>query len=243
MGSSEAAKVPQSEVPPPLPSGRVVAASDATPLLRRLEVRHDAAPTPQYTVAGQYLKVQAPGGQAGMFALAQAPGRPLELLVKRGGPVADSLVALGEGDVVLLSGAQGKGFPVAEAAGRDVWLFAVGSGIAPIRALVQALVADQDRARHGKVTLYEGQREPEHFGFAAERAAWRAAGVTVVEVLSRPHHNWSGRTGHVQNALLEDRPDGAGAVAYLCGMKAMVEGVRETAATLGLPRERTFLNY
>ncbi len=241
MASNEAAKPPQSEPPPPLPAGRVVAASDATPLLRSLKVRHDAAPTPQYTVAGQYLKVQAPAGQAGMFALAQAPGRELELLVKRGSPVADSLIALGEGDVVLLSGAQGKGFPVAEAVGRDVWLFAVGSGIAPIRALVQALV--DDRARHGKVTLYEGQREPEHFGFAAERAAWRAAGVTVVEVLSRPHHNWSGRTGHVQNALLEDRPEGAGAVAYLCGMKAMVEGVRETAATLGLPRERTFLNY
>ena len=33
------------------------------------------------------------------------------------------------------------------------------------------------------------------------------------------------------------------AVAFLCGMKAMVEAARETLAKLGIPKERTHLNY
>ena len=95
----------------------------------------------------------------------------------------------------------------------------------------------------GKVRLYEGQREPQDFGFAGERVAWRAAAIETVEVLSRPHGDWSGRTGYVQAALLDDRPEVDRTVAYLCGMKGMVEAVRATLLTMGLPRERTHLNY
>src|SRR5262249_30588105 len=83
-----------------------------------------------YTTPGQYVKVRADGHE-GVFAIASAP-RPdrhdVELLVKRGGAVANALCAATIGDRFELSGALGRGFPLALARGRSLVLCAAGSG-------------------------------------------------------------------------------------------------------------------
>ena len=82
---------------------------------------------------GQVVEARTPAGAA-FFALASAPdpGATAELLVKRGGKVADALVAAATpGAQVDLTRPFGSGFPVEEAEGRDVLLFAAGSAIGP----------------------------------------------------------------------------------------------------------------
>jgi NAD(P)H-flavin reductase len=234
---------PASFVPVP-----VVDSWDETPSLRglALDLGGLGALSSQPGAPGQVLQLRASNG-VGYFALANAPqpdGR-VELLLKRGGTVADEVIARSRaGTEIEATAPFGSGFPVGEAAGRDVLLFAVGSGISPIRALVQHLIAT--RERYGKVVLFYGERSRPDFAFAREHERWAAAGVKVVLCASRPADDWEGPRGYVQevarsHAFAEVQPDGA--VAFLCGMKGMVSAARDMLSNAGLPVDRTYLNY
>ena len=72
-------------------------------------------------------------------------------------------------------------------------LFAAGSAIAPIRALVQHLIRRRDR--FGRVTLFYGQRHGAEFAYLGEHMAWERRGVRVVLCPSAPTTPGRGSAG------------------------------------------------
>jgi len=223
----------------------VLDAWDETPTLHviRLDLGGLAA---VHALPGQVVKVRAPSGEA-YFALASAPdpsGRA-DLLVKRGGRIADEVIAAAVTGATLETTAPfGKGFPVADAEGRDVLLFAAGSGIAPIRALVQHLTGRRDR--HGRITLFYGQRRGGDFAYRGEHLDWERKGVRVVLCPSGADDAWQGVRGRVQKVARSLAFGGAppgDAVAFVCGMSAMVNDVKATLKEWGVPPERVHLNF
>jgi sulfhydrogenase subunit gamma (sulfur reductase) len=223
----------------------VLSSWDETPTLRALRValgplaRSHGAP-------GQVVKIRAPSGEA-YFALASAPSADgsADLLVKRGGRIADEIAAAGvPGARLELTAPFGKGFPVAQAEGRDLLLFAAGSGIAPIRALLQHVVAH--RNRFGRTTLFYGQRRGADFAYRAEHVDWERHGVRVVLCPSSADEAWPGVRGRVQEvarALDLGGSDPAGTEAFVCGMTAMVNDVKGTLRDAGVPPEHVHLNF
>ena len=195
---------------------------------------------------GQIVKVGTDDGEA-FYALASAPARSGEadLLVKRGGPVGDRVIADAAGARRLrVTAPFGRGFPVEEAEGRDVLLFAAGAGIAPIRAVVQHLAAHRDG--FARAVLFYGQRHGSEFAYAREREAWEAGGVEVVLCPSREDDAWIGVRGRVQEVARTlgfggARP--AEVVAFAAGMTAMVDDVRHTLAAAGVPPARVHANF
>jgi sulfhydrogenase subunit gamma (sulfur reductase) len=230
----------------PLATARVIDAWDETPCLRsvRLALPPDAARA--HRRPGQVLKVHAGAGDA-YFAIASAPspGGEIEILFKRGGRIADAAIAgATPGADLSLSPPFGEGFPVEEGHGRDVLLFAAGSGIAPIRAVVQHVLAH--RARFARVTLFYGQRHGADFAYVREHPAWERGGVQVVLCPSQEDEAWPGVRGRVQQVASSLAFGGSPperSVAFVCGMTAMVDEVRATLAAAGIPPERVHLNF
>lgn len=230
----------------PYGPAQVLAAADETPALRALTLQLPPALAAAHQRPGQVLKVRTPAGE-GYLALASAP-RPdgrVDLLVKRGGKVADAALAAAlPGASLELTAPFGKGFPVEEAPGRDVLLFAAGSGIAPIRSLVQHLVAD--REAFARVTLFYGQRHGADFAYRSEHLAWERRGVRVVLCPTAEDSAWGGVRGRVQevaSALSFGGGTTGDAVAFACGMTAMVEEVRATLSRSGIPPGRVHANF
>ena len=194
-----------------------------------------------YTTPGQYVKVKLDEKES-YFALASAPGAAPEILVRRTpSGVAASLWAKQAGDRVPVSAPGGKGFPMAQAQGRDLILVAAGSGVGPLRAVIQWVLGH--RKDFGAVTLFYGQRAQDHFAFAREHAEWEAGGVRVVKITSRDDAGEKRLAGYVQHAIADARPEAANAVAFLAGMKEMITPVTEALGALGLPRDRVFMNF
>jgi NAD(P)H-flavin reductase len=138
----------------------------------------------------------------------------------------------------------GKGFPIAAAEGRDLLLFAAGSGIAPVRALIQHVI--QHRNRFRRATLFYGQRRGADFAYRAEHLDWERHGVRVVLCPSDADEAWPGVRGRVQavaRALALGGSDPSGSEAYVCGMTAMVNDVRATLQEAGVPPDRVHLNF
>lgn len=205
-----------------------------------------------YAVPGQFVQIkETPEGKAGFYAIASAPGASAgscELLIKESAgndwsPGNAWLCGAEAGAELIMSPAMGGGFKVAEKlAGddvTDVLLFAAGSGISPIRAVIES------GALEGKdVTLYYGARGTDAMSYQDKFDAWEAAGVKVVPVLSQGGDDWTGRKGYVQAALAEDGVAAAGATgALLCGMKGMAEDVTAALTAAGVEEGRVLTNF
>jgi len=211
----------------------VVRIEEAGPGVRRLILR--AAGLFPYR-PGQYLSLQHGCGPGRSFSMATAP-RPdglIELHLRRhpGGVISaallDSAVA---GDVLRISGPYG-GMGWCDAGGA-VAMLATGTGIAPLRALLEQAIAEGSTA---PVTLYWGVRTREQLYLFDELDQWhtRYPGFRFVPVLSAPGAGWGGAVGHCQQVAAGEMEFQIFARAYACGNPAMVEGARRLFAAHGL---------
>ncbi len=227
-------------------TARVHAAWDETPSLRALRIGLPPELASAHDRPGQVVKVHAAGSDA-YFALASAPSTDgvVDLLVKRGGRVADAAIAAAApGSGLGVSAPFGKGFPVEEARGRHVLLFAAGSAIAPIRALVQHIIAHRDE--FNRVTLFYGQRHGGDFAYTREHPEWERGGVSVVLCPSQEDEAWPGVRGRVQEVASSLAFGGSPpeeSIAFVCGMTAMVDDVKATLSRAGISPRRVHLNF
>lgn len=201
-----------------------------TSTLLRVKLHTDDATLSRYTTAGQVIVVRPNETEQLYLAIASSPGDGhLEILM---GPGAAAKIDPKIGQTLTIDAPMGRGFDVDMAKGNDVLLFAVGSAIAPMRPLIQLLRAD--RSAYGRITLYVGAHTEEDFAFRGEFEDWRRDRIDIVQSISKP---W------VQHRFTDDAPPVDNAVAYVCGMKPMMEAVTEALTTAGMPPERIGKNW
>lgn len=125
----------------------------------------------------------------------------------------------------------------------DLWqplLFvATGTGIAPIRAMLEGLLDDDNCP---PISLYWGMRDASELYLAEELESWKSRlfEFDFHPVLSRASGDWQGDRGHVQDAISRDLPDLSEHIVYICGAPAMVADVKRLALGLGTPVEHIF---
>jgi arabinosyltransferase len=180
--------------------------------------------------------------KGGNAASTTKPGT-LELLIRSGagGAAADALAASAPGSVVDASPVQGGGFPIARippSAVDTVLLFATGSGIAPVAALIESGALQADRRRD--VRLYYGTANREATAFADRAGAWADChGVRTINVFSDEGDDY------VQDAFAASGglADPARVGAVLCGQREMCDAVKALLAAEGVPAEAVLLNF
>eukprot|EP00884_Botryococcus_braunii_P006234 jgi/Botrbrau1/15611/Bobra.0264s0011.1 len=198
-----------------------------------------------YDKAGQYVQFKVGDSKPGFFAVASAPsvtpaGGVLEFLVKQQGDTATLLCNAKPGDQVDVSPIMGKGFPVDRVPpglASTIYIFATGTGIAPIKALIESGTL-QAGAREN-VTLYYGTKDENTTAYLKSIPEWKAAGVNVVNVYSGVQNVY------VQDAFLEDitNLDGPKTAAILCGQRELGEALTLILTDRGVPKDNILFNF
>ena len=188
-----------------------------------------------YARAGQFCKMRI-GEAEGIFAMFSAPGDDTARFLVRtnnaeGGEAADALVRLPAGTHVDMTLPAGGGFDLERARGKDLLFFATGTGVAPIRAAIEAVLKERDA--YGAISLDHGLRSAEHLAIGDDLARWEAAGVDVRLVYSRLASDGSLTGTTVQDALHERRPDLANAAVVAVGQSAMLDSLLSEVVALG----------
>jgi len=187
---------------------------------------------------GQYICVAGQDGRLHPFSIANAPrdDGTLELHIGRvpnGRFTTYAHEQLQVRDIVRFEGPFGE-FGFDENAERPAILLAGGTGIAPIKAMLESLTAGER-----KLHLYWGSRTEQ--GFYAGEKLPAANCARTIPILSEPNGTWTGRTGLVHRAVLEDFPDLSGFDVYACGSPGMIEAaLADFTRSAGLPRNRFF---
>ncbi|MBA3599131.1 MAG: CDP-6-deoxy-delta-3,4-glucoseen reductase [Methylibium sp.] len=192
--------------------------------------------------AGQYIEFILKDGARRSYSMANAPhlaagGLELHLRHMPGGLFTDHVfAAMKEKDILRMEGPYG-GFYLREDADRSIVLLASGTGLAPIKAIVEQLQFKQSTR---EAVLYWGcrSRADLYLHEWALQAAAQMPWLRYVPVLSdpQPQDGWTGRTGFVHEAVMSDQPDLAGHQVYACGNPAMVDAAqRDLVSRCGLP--------
>ncbi|WIM92933.1 FAD/NAD(P)-binding protein [Actinoplanes oblitus] len=208
--------------------------------------RQDTADTVTVELSG--VDEPLPAFQPGQFAMLTAYGVgdvPISISGTEGagpahtiravGAVTQALCAAQPGDLVGVRGPFGIGWDLAAAAGHDVLVVAGGLGLAPLRPVVERLLAD--RSAYGEVTVLAGARQPAELLYRDDLVRW-AAQAQVLTVVDRPDDTWTGPVGLVTTVIPAAAVDPAASVAYLCGPEVMMRFTARTLIARGVPAER-----
>lgn len=190
---------------------------------------------------GQYVDVIGPGGVRRSYSLANAEqdDKMLELHIRavEGGIMSNYWFEQAKvNDLLRLHGPLGTFF-LRDIDQLDLVFLATGTGIAPVKAMLEGLEQTAPDQRPRSVTVYWGGRTPEDLYWDLAHASFPHR---FVPVLSRADEHWTGMRGHVQQALIAERFDPARSVVYACGSDAMIHSARDVLLQSGLPENRFF---
>jgi CDP-4-dehydro-6-deoxyglucose reductase len=199
--------------------------------------------------AGQYLDVLLRDGSRRSYSMGNAPhtlGSPpvVDLHIRHlpGGVFTDQVFStLKVKDILRIEAPQGSFF-LREDSDKPLVMLASGTGFAPIKAILEHM---QAKGITRPVSLYWGGRRPADLYLDAwvQEQCRQMPHLRYVPVVSDalPEDAWSGRTGFVHLAVLQDLPDLSGHEVYACGVPVMVDSAkRDFVAQARLPEEAFF---
>ena len=174
------------------------------------------------------------------YSIASCPmGRIIEFAITMvtDGKLTSKLDKMAEGDKVVISGPYAKFGQGITKIDNDIVFIATGSGVSPIRCLLQHLY--KEKFQH-KVTLVYGFRHEEDYLFKSEleelEAKW--GNFNLVPTISRPKNPelWKEKVGRVTSILdpyVNNKID-----FFICGLGDMVKEVRGILGSKGVVKEK-----
>ncbi|WP_448253310.1 CDP-6-deoxy-delta-3,4-glucoseen reductase [Ottowia oryzae] len=201
--------------------------------------------------AGQYIEFILRDGARRSYSMANAPHRLLEtgapmvdLHIRHmpGGKFTDHVFgAMKEKEILRIEGPYGS-FYLRDDSPKPIVMLASGTGFAPVKAILEHM---QFMGITRDVVLYWGGRRPHDLYLDAWVREQQAAmpHLRYVPVVSDalPEDGWTGRTGFVHQAVLQDLPDLSGHQVYACGAPIVVDSARKDfTERAALPEEEFY---
>ena len=164
--------------------------------------------------------------------IGDAPGQVLVQTIRAVGAVTRALCAATPGDMIGVRGPFGTDWGVSGAAGRDMLIVAGGIGLAPLRPVLLAALADR---APGRVVLLAGARSPADLVFTRELEVWRRRGADVRVTVDHGDADWDGRVGLVTGLIHDAIADPAATTAFVCGPEIMTRLTGQALVDAGIP--------
>ena len=192
-------------------------------------------------IPGQYVDVIGPKSirRSYSFANANFDDKQIELHIRavEGGAMSDYWFNLAKpNDLLRLHGPLGTFF-LRDMASLDLIFLATGTGIAPVKAMLESMANISAAKMPKSVTVFWGGRKPKDLYFDVSQIP---LSHVYIPVLSRSEDEWEGAKGYVQDVLLNKKPDLTSAAVYACGSDAMIQSARTSLIEAGLPAKRFY---
>jgi CDP-4-dehydro-6-deoxyglucose reductase len=196
--------------------------------------------------AGQYVDILLRDGKRRSYSMANPPhdNQHIELHVRNmenGTFTAQVFGSMKEKDILRIEGPLGTFF-LREDSDKPIIFVASGTGFAPIKSIIEHII---EKKIERPISLYWGGRRPKdiYAQELAEKWANTVAHFKFIPVVSDATADdvWSGRTGLVHIAAMQDFPDMSGHEVYSCGVPAMVEAAHnDFTSKCGRPEDAFF---
>tara|TARA_B110000483_G_scaffold75172_1_gene93559 strand:- start:1704 stop:2696 length:993 start_codon:yes stop_codon:yes gene_type:complete len=139
-------------------------------------------------------------------------------------------------DLLRMNGPLGTFF-LRSIKGQNLVFLATGTGIAPIKAIIESIKLLALEEHPNSLTVFWGGRTLDdlYFDPSVDYKLLR-----YVPVLSRSDADWKGQQGYIQDAFLNEHPDLSNCVVYACGSDKMIRSSYQILLKSGLPEKKFF---
>lgn len=190
--------------------------------------------------AGQYLEILYPDSSFQPFSIANAPNveHTLELHIRclaTDYATIDFLQNLQQTQQVTLRGPEGKAYYRPQPT-TPTLLLAGGTGFAYIKAIVEQAIVHHD-LRHWH--LFWSVKTPQDFYLTELISQWQQAlkHFQFTPMVTKPVGDWEGKTGYIQQVVVEEYPALSNIQIYAGGPAAMIQNSYQLFLLHGLQKE------
>jgi len=226
---------------------RVVEKSLLAPDVMQLRIKLPSAQRLQF-LAGQYLDILLPGGKRRAFSIASPPQLEdeIELHIRHvdGGDFTGWVFdELKERDILRLEGPLGTFFIRNDQTDRPMILMGGGTGFAPLKAMIEDLLAHHDQR---PLHLFWGVRNRAELYMHKRAQKWaeQHGNIQYSSALSDPQTDDQPGSfyGFVHESVLQHYPDLSGFDIYMSGPPAMIDVARTAFLENGAEKRRIFFD-
>lgn len=189
---------------------------------------------------GQFFEVSVPKFGEAPISVSGIGEDFVDLTIRRVGVVTNEVFERYVGDTLLLRGPYGNGFDVDLYRGKDIVVVAGGTGLSPVRGVVDYFATHPEDCR--SLTLIVGFKSPDDILFRDDLARWEK---TINLILTTDSNN--GNDHYRQGFVTEYIPklalrDAADTVAIVVGPPPMMRFSTAGLLELGIPEANVWVS-
>ncbi len=189
-------------------------------------------------LAGQYVNI-IKGSVRRSYSIANAPNKEgtLDFLIKNypGGSMSEYIFTKAKAnDLLRVEGPLGTFF-YRHSSSEVLVFLATGTGIAPVKALLEEIYLEEENHRGKKIMVIWGSRYPNDLFWTP---LFEYENFEFIPVLSRSGDEWEGEIGYVQDILMNKISDFSKVEVYACGSDAMISSAKKTLIQKGLQEHK-----
>ncbi len=144
---------------------------------------------------GQFFEVSLPKYGEAPISVSDIGDGYIGLTIRRVGVVTNTIHELRAGDALFLRGPYGNGFDISEFKGQEIVVAAGGTGLAPVKGIVDYYAAHPGEAK--SFTLLTGFKSPQDILFRSDLATWQKSIAVILTVDKSEDGQYQGNTGLV----------------------------------------------
>lgn len=190
---------------------------------------------------GQFLQLSLPKVGEAPISVSGFDNGYLEFTIRAVGKVTDEIFKLIPGDKIALRGAYGKGWPVDQFKGKNLIIVAGGTGVAPVRSLINKLYNEPEFAK--SVNLVFGFKNSEGILFKNDLERWSEKFNTIYTLDNDTKCGWEKGlvTTHLNKLPLERFEDNYEVI--IVGPPIMMHFTALEFLKLGVPEEKIWVSF
>ena len=190
---------------------------------------------------GQFFEISLPKyGEAPISVSGFEPGI-VDFTIRRVGKVTNEIFENYVGDTLLIRGPYGNGFDIENYKGKDVVVIAGGTGLSPVRGVVQHFANNPQDAK--SMTLIAGFKSPKDVLFKADFEKWFNC-MNVIQTVDSAPEGYEGPVGMVTKYIPDLKFDDLDNTAFICvGPPIMIKFTVMAIQKLGVKEENIWISH
>lgn len=190
---------------------------------------------------GQFFQVSLPKVGEAPISVSSFGADFVEFTIRAVGQLTNVLQHLEVGQNIFIRGPYGRGFSPGAFKDKDLLIVAGGSGLAPVRPLIQQAIAG--RLGNRSLKLIIGFKNSDGILFSDQINEWQKVSDLCLTI-DKPEPGWSGNTGLVTEYIKKMKIDDmTNFQAVVVGPTMMMKFSTAELQLLGLPQNQIWVSF
>ena len=190
---------------------------------------------------GQFFEISIPKYGEAPISVSGIGEGTVDFTIRKVGKVTNEVFENYVGDTLLIRGPYGNGFDIENFKGKEVVIIGGGTGVSPMRGVIQYFANNPDDAV--STTVIAGFRSPDDVLFKQDFEDWTKT-INVIKTVDRAPEGYDGPVGMVTKYIPDlkfENPDNA---VFICvGPPVMIKFTIMEIQKLGMKDEQIWTSY